>query len=303
MKTRDKEEYLRIGIIQTSLDQDLAWDSSRDAPAGMSSIEELRVWNEVKKGFNYFKTEPENARPHIVILPELTIPLSREVELQKIASRMGAVVIAGLDFKVNLKQVENRAVVFIPRSWPKIPSYGGVGKFYFGKTFFSNEEKKYFKDKDLEEKPWPAMYILDAGEYGRIGVAICSDFFDIERFLIYRGNIHHMIVIAYNKDVKSYYFLAEAISRLVYCNVVICNTGFYGGSIVFSLYKEEYKRYIYKHEGGKLFTAQILNLPVKQLDDAQISTSDEDGVFKAKPPGYKNREKRDLITHCLSKKL
>jgi predicted amidohydrolase len=284
------EEYLRIGLIQTSLDSYLAWDNNPSAPVAMSSTEELRIWNEIKKGFYSLKSEPENGRPHIVILPELTIPLSRETELQKIASKIGAVVIAGLDFQEQENNtVENKAVVLIPRSWPNSANYGGVNKLYFGKTFFAYDEKEYFRVKGKTGKPCPAMYILDAGGYGRIGVAICSDFFDIERFLVYRGNIHHMIVIAYNKDVKSYYFLAEAISRLVYCNVVICNTGFYGGSIVFSLYQEEYKRYIYKHEGGKLFTTQILNLPVASLHEAQISTSDIDGIFKAKPPGYKNR--------------
>lgn len=289
IETHKKEDYLRIGLIQTSLDQDLAWDSHADTPITMSIWEELRIWNEIKKGFSYLKSEKENNRPHIIILPELTIPLSREIELQKIASKIGAVIIAGLDFHEHGSTIENRALVLIPKSWPHIPSYGGVNKFYFGKTFFSYEEKVYFNKKNKTGKPWPAMYILDAGGFGRIGVAICSDFFDIERFLIYRGNIHTMIVISYNKDVKSYYFLAEAISRLVYCNVVICNTGFYGGSMVFSLYKEEYKRYIYKHEGGKLFTTQILNIPIKSLHEAQVSVSDEDGVFKAKPPGYKNR--------------
>jgi predicted amidohydrolase len=284
------EEYLRIGLIQTSLDSDLAWDNIPAAPVTMSVSEESRVWNEIKNGFYSLKSEPENHRPHIVILPELTIPLSRETELQKIASKIGAVIIAGLDFKeTDNNAVENKAVVFIPQSWPIMGSYGSVNKFYFGKTFFACDEKEYFNTKDKTGKPWSAMYILEAGRYGRIGVAICSDFFDIERFLIYRGNIHHMIVIAYNKDVKSYYFLAEAISRLVYCNVVICNTGFYGGSIVFSLYQEEYKRYIYKHEGSKLFTTQIMNLPVRSLHEAQISSSDKDGIFKAKPPGYKNR--------------
>jgi predicted amidohydrolase len=284
------EEYLRIGLIQTSLDSDLAWDNYPTASVTMSQTEELRVWNEIKKGFYSLKSEPDNSRPHIIILPELTIPLSREAELQEIASKIGAVVIAGLDFQESSNNtVENKAVVFVPKSWPDTANFGGVNKLYFGKTFFAYDEKKYFELKGKTGKPCPAMYVLDAGVYGRIGVAICSDFFDIERFLVYRGNIHHMIVIAYNKDVKSYYFLAEAISRLVYCNVVICNTGFYGGSIVFSLYQEEYKRYVYKHEGGKLFTTQVLNLPVKSLHEAQTSASEKDGIFKAKPPGYKSR--------------
>jgi len=291
-----ENDFLRIGLILTSLDQSLAWDSSSNTnsnlssnvPITMSHREELRIWNEIKKGFSYLKAEPENNRPHIVILPELTIPLSREIELQRIASKIGAVIIAGLDFNYYNGQIENKAVVIVPKSWPQTPSYGSVNKFYFGKTFFSYEEKDYFKNKGKAGKPWSAMYILDAGDYGKIGVAICSDFFDIERFLIYKGAIQHMFVIAYNKDIKSYYFLAEAISRLVYCNVVICNTGYYGGSLIFSPYSEEYKRYIYKHEGGKLFTTQILNLPVKSLYEAQSSTSeiDPNKVFKAKPPGF-----------------
>ena len=287
--TNDKKDYLRIGLIQTSLDQHLAWDNAPLAPVSMSCTEGLRVWNEIKKGFYYLKSEPENNRPHIIILPELTIPLSREMELQRIASKMGAVIIAGLDFYENKSVIENKAVIFVPKSWPNSSSFGGVNKLYFGKTFFSYEEKEYFGIKNKTGKPWPAMYILDAGAFGRIGVAICSDFFDIERFLIYKGSIQHMIVVAYNKDVKSYYFLAEAISRLVYCNVIICNTGYYGGSIVFSPYKDEYKRYIYKHEGGKLFTSQILNLPVKLLHEAQNSISEQDDIFKAKPPGYEYR--------------
>lgn len=282
-------ESINIGLIQTSLNDKLAWDPHATAPVTMSEIEEERVWNEIKKGFNYINSESDNNRPQIIIIPELSIPLSKEIHLQNIARKMGAVVIAGLDFYEVRNKVQNKAVVIVPESWPKIPAIGRITKFYFGKTFFSYEEKDYFDKKGKIGMPWPLMYVLDAGDYGRIGVAICSDFFDIERFLIYRGSIHHMIVISYNKDVKSYYFLAEAIARLVYCNVVICNTGFYGGSIVFSLFEKDYKRYIYKHEGGKLFTTQILTLPVESLDAAQTFETDTNKIFKARPPAYKRR--------------
>ena len=83
---------------------------------------------------------------------------------------------------------------------------------------------------------------------------------------------------------KSFYYLAEAISRIVFCNVVICNTGFYGGSIAFAPYFEDYKRYVYKHEGGNLYTNQIILLPVAGLYIAQ--TKGCDTRFKSCPPGY-----------------
>ena len=102
------------------------------------------------------------------------------------------------------------------------------------------------------------MYLVDLGAYGKMGLAICADFYDLERFVIYRGKIQHLILIAYNKDVKSLYYLGDAISRVLFCNVIICNTGFSGGSIAFSPYTEAYKRYVYKHEGANLYTNQIV---------------------------------------------
>ena len=84
-------------------------------------------------------------------------------------------------------------------------------------------------------------------------------------------------------DTESYLFIAEAIARLVYCNVVICNTGFYGDSLAFSPYHNSYKRYICRHKGQKLFSTQVIQLPVKSLIEAQQKGSK---LFKSQPPGY-----------------
>jgi hypothetical protein len=129
------------------------------------------------------------------------------------------------------------------------------------------------------------MYIFHADGFGSIGIAICSDFFDLERFVIYKGRIQHLIVIAHNIDTESYYFLAEAIARLVYCNVVICNTGFYGDSIAYAPYSESYNRYIYRHKGKGLFATQVVHLPVESLIAAQ-KMNDKTQTFKSAPPGY-----------------
>lgn len=251
----------------------------------MDPLEQKRVWREAKKGFNTLKSEPDGKRPHIVIMPELTIPLSKEGELQRISSKLGSVIIAGLDFveTADGKGVRNRAIVTIPNKWPQLKYNTRANKIYFGKTFFAAVEKKYFEKKFVHGIPDPNIYLLDAGTYGTIGVAICADFFDIERFALYKGRIQHLIVIAYNKDIKSFYFLAEAISRLVFCNVVICNSGYYGGSVTISPYREDFKRCIYKHEGAGLFSTQVISLPVKALIECQRNL---DSVFKS-PPDYR----------------
>lgn len=282
MKTNESE--LRIGLIQTTLDNTVAWNGSVSSGITMDPTEEQRIWREIKKGFNMIKSEPDIKRPHIIILPELTIPLSKERELQEISVRLGAVIIAGLDFieTEDGTGVKNKAIVTIPNKWPQLNYNTRSSKIYFGKTFFSTLEKEYFTSKSKDGIPAPDIYIIDADKYGKIGIAICADFFDIERFAIYKGRIQHLIVIAYNKDIKSFYFLAEAISRLVFCNVIICNTGHYGGSIALSPYRQDYKRSIYKHEGAELFSTQVVSLPVEDLIECQ---NEKNKHFKS-PPDY-----------------
>jgi predicted amidohydrolase len=293
------EEYFRIGLIQTTLDEIVAWDENPALPIQMHLFEQYRIWDEVRKGFSNLMEVPIEERPHLIILPELTIPLDKEYELSQIAKETGSIIIAGLDFIEENNRIKNNAVVLIPENWPNQIYSNRVRKFYFGKTFFSYKEKHHFNSKGKEEYPCPNMHLLDAGNFGRIGVAICSDFFDIERFVIYKGVIHHMIVISYNQDIHSYYFLAEAIARLVYCNVIICNTGFFGGSLVFSPYINEFKRYLYKHEGGRLFTTQAIQLPVAQLDEAQAPGGNNGAIFKAQPPGYRQIVPRDIVIEHL----
>ena len=279
------KEQLKIGLIQTTVDLNLAWDSAKGTPITMHKYEADRVWEEIKSGFSTIKTEAEENIPQIVILPELTIPGHRKFALGKIANKMGLVIIAGLDFvESGDDNVKNQAVIIVPNKWPQKTKGYRSEIIYFGKRFFSNEENDYFKGKERNGLPTPFIHILDAGDFGRLGVAICSDFFDIERFTIYKGKIHHLLIISYNKDVSSFFFLAEAISRLVYCNVVVCNTGHYGGSVVFSPYKEPYKRNIFKLEGKGLFNVQIVSLPVRSLDEAM--KTDKATEFKSRPPGY-----------------
>lgn len=142
------------------------------------------------------------------------------------------------------------------------------------------------QDWNMSFVPCNEFYIVDLAEYGKLGVSICADFYDIERYAIYKGRIQHLLIIANNKDIKSFYFLAEAISRLVYCNVVICNSGHYGGSVCFTPAKHEYQRYSYKHEGHDLFTTQIVSIPVDALWKAQSEDMDALNGFKNPPPGY-----------------
>jgi predicted amidohydrolase len=138
---------------------------------------------------------------------------------------------------------------------------------------------------------------MDGVDIGRFGVSICYDLMDLERATLYAGRIQHLFVIAYNQDTQSFFHVSEALSRVMFCNVVICNTGHYGGSVAVSPYYRPWQRIIYKHEGSKLATSQVITLPIQDLVDAQrgdrkkVSDADEHFLFKNPPPHLQRRFK------------
>lgn len=281
------EKLLNIGIIQAIVDSNLAWS---DTPQ-MDVYEANAIWRQIQAAFASFQEMSDTKKPDIVVIPELAVATYFESRIKSYAQKIGAIVVAGLDFKqYDNNRVSNRAIFYVPRDWPHGKQVGKVKatSFYFGKRFASQEETKIInQDWNMSFVPCNEFYIVDLAGYGKLGVSICADFYDIERYAIYKGRIQHLLIIANNKDIKSFYFLAEAISRLVYCNVVICNSGHYGGSVCFTPAKHEYQRYSYKHEGHDLFTTQIVSIPVDALWKAQSEDRDALNGFKNPPPGYK----------------
>lgn len=281
------EKFLKIGVIQAIVNPNLAWS---DTPQ-MDVYEANVIWRQIQAAFASFQEMSDTKKPDIVVIPELAVATYFESRIKSYAQKIGAIVVAGLDFKrYDKDRVGNRAIFYVPRDWPHGKQVGKVKttSFYFGKHFASREEMKIInQDWNMSFVPCNEFYIVDLAEYGKLGVSICADFYDIERYVIYKGRIQHLLIIANNKDIKSFYFLAEAISRLVYCNVVICNSGHYGGSVCFTPAKHEYQRYSYKHEGHDLFTTQIVSIPVDALWKAQSEDMDALNGFKNPPPGYK----------------
>lgn len=284
----DLSDYLKVDIIQTNMDHRQAWSGLKRDGYNIIESEMLKCWYEIVLYFKQIMNMDIEVRPQIVVLPEFAFDKGYYGQLKKMSDKTGCLVIAGRNFvEVPGHKIMNKAAVLVPNKWPNGSGYTSTPDFEFGKYYFADVEKKFIEGIGYELKPYDKMYLIDAGKYGKMGLAICADFYDIERFAIYRGRIQHLFIIAYNKDVKSFYYLAEAISRIVFCNVVICNTGFYGGSIAFAPYHEDYKRYVYKHEGGKLYTNQIVLLPVAGLYAAQINENEGESKFKSRPPGYK----------------
>lgn len=292
MEIVSNEEYLRVGIIQPIINENTAWPlvKSKGVRLKMNRIDANYINDQIRYAVNSFIDMKASDRPSIILLPELCA--YEESFIEELAKKSNFIIITGSDFITSEKNVWNKAQVFIPSNWnnPDITSKF-CQKFFFGKKFFSYSENKKFKMFDLTGVTSPEIYILNTNKYGRIGFAICADFFDIIRFRIYKRHIQHLFILALNKDTETFEHMAETISRMVFCNVVVCNTGNYGGSLAYSPYKDSYRRYIYLHRGSGLYTSQVVSLPVRDLINFQKGICDpEKRIFKSLPPGYKYPE-------------
>jgi hypothetical protein len=137
------------------------------------------------------------------------------------------------------------------------------------------------------------VHVFHSNFVGDFGVVVCLDFLDLERALMYRGRVHHLFVLAYNQDLKSFAHQAESLCRTVFCNVVIANTGVYGGSVAVSPKGSDHKRMVYHVEGNDLMAAQIFEISLAGIHRAQTRGSVSapgQGMpaseWKALPPNY-----------------
>ena len=139
-----------------------------------------------------------------------------------------------------------------------------------------------------------AWHLCRAPRYGfskallseNFGVAVCYDFMDLDRIVLYRKKIQTLFILAYNRDTTSFGHLAEALARMVFCNVVVCNCGVYGGSLAVSPFREPSRRTIYRHSGQKLPNAQLIKLPLATLKAHQNNCAEDEREFKSLPAGF-----------------
>ena len=292
-------DFLMIGVVQTSLNNDAAWvdDGSGDWEkcVQISEIEERRAKKEIRHFLASLRRTGSDRLPDIVLFPELSIPLGFEPNLIRAAEKLEAIVIAGLDYRIDTSAihptVSNEAVVIVPRKIRGRKIAGRTEIRRVGKTYSAPGEKRLLqriKPDGVKFLPHPSVWVFEGDQLGAFAVAICYDFMDLDRIVMYRNRIQTLFILAYNKDTTSFDHIAEALSRMLFCNIVVCNCGKFGGSVAVSPFQKPYERTVYRHSGQKLPNAQNVQLPLRILSEHQAGNLS--GKLKSLPPGFIEHE-------------
>ncbi|MCM2454846.1 carbon-nitrogen hydrolase family protein [Rhizobium sp. CG4] len=283
-------DNLIVGVIQTSLDADVAWDKNESwkNAVKISKNEEARAKKEIRHYFSALRGLDK--KPDVVLLPELAVPAGYESKLEKIAEDLQCIVIAGLDYNITTTTpptVSNEAIVIVPRILRGTKIAAQTAKRRVGKTYAAPGERSKLNKiaQPVEFQPLPTVWLFESATLGNFGVAVCYDFLDLDRTVLYRKKIQTLFILAYNQDINTFDHVAESIARTVFCNVVVCNCGHFGGSMAVAPFREPFRRTVYRHSGNKLANVQVVELPLKDLADHH-NNQGPDGLFKSLPPGF-----------------
>lgn len=260
--------------------------------------------------------------PALIVLPEVTIPQSEVRTIRDLVAKTGCASLAGLYWRVlppvyrgngsgeaTRRWIVNEAELAIPIGCnDQGPT--SIRWFRVRKPIPAHMEKgiaKQLSARDsgvkwriLEGRRW---YRFVHGIWGDFTVAVCADLLDPEPWRSFRGEVLHLFMVAFNRDVDLYESLTWTRTYETYANVVAVNHGMYGGSFLWTP-QRRHGRALARLRGKKLFLVADVELPIRGLLDeqregvgkaverafggARTDVSDG-GRYKAPPPGYQRR--------------
>ncbi len=253
----------------------------------------------------------------LVVLPELAIPQQEIQSLRELVRKEGKAAIAGLywrQLKPAFRPPNNstpRRLFFVNEAeliFPIVDEKGppAVRWFRVRKILPAHEEHGLAKalSKTGSTKwhilPGRRWYRFVHPKWGDFTVAICADLLDPTPWRTLRGELIHLLMVAFNKDVELFDSLTWVRAYENYVNVVSVNHGKYGGSFLWTP-QRRHRRELARLRGSNLVLTADITLPVKKLlceqqkglkEAIRKSASKwqdktiEPVNFKAPPPGY-----------------
>lgn len=277
-----------------------------------------RIMEQVASAFQSRSHTHSVRGPDLVLLPELTIPQPEVGTVRDLVAATGRASLAGL-------------------YWRELrPAYSACGSTRAVRRWFVNEAELVVpvghEDRGPTTVRWyrvrkPVPAHIETGlaqeltgsrgtcwrmlkgqqwyrfvhpQWGDFTIAICADLLDAAPWRSLRGELLHLFMVAFNKDVDLYESLTWVRAYENYVNLVAVNHGRFGGSFLWTPRRSQ-GRELARLRGGGLFLVADVDVPVMELLERQRSgvqeavdaaacswsgTSHPSSEFKSPPPGF-----------------
>lgn len=234
-------------------------------------------------------------KANFLVFPELFLP-NRYVKhyVAHEAENSRTIIIGGLEWleqqpRNEVRIIENHAFIAIPSVLNKQSSlpFSQATIIKIPKMFPAPEEENLLKSKNYKFQMKNRVYLFESSVVGNWAVLICFDYLNLPIQKLLQTKIQTLFVVSYNKDLGYFHTLSDTLHRILFCNVVVCNSGNYGGSHSFTPYRNPHKRKRYEIAGNQVNAATTIELPLKSLADEQrAKPNHHNEKFMHKPANF-----------------
>ncbi len=300
----DDELFVRVGQVD-------AWPKKADVVKQFPIISSKTAHTIIEQVSNVFLAPAQTADnrvPQLVVFPELAIPQQEIWSLRDLVLKEGKGAVAGLYWRElkppfqSPKSCKRKHAYFVNEAELILPVGDGRGPpgirwFRIRKPLPAHMEDglaKALSSASKKKRGVPEWHILRGQKWyrfvhpkwGDFTVAICADLIDAAPWRALRGELLHLLMVAFNKDVDLFDSLTWVRAYENYANVVSVNHGCYGGSFLWTP-KRTHGRELARLRGGNLVLTADVRLPVRELFDEQ-----KKGVRKAVEQAEKEWEEK-----------
>ena len=302
-----------------------AWPNQTDIVTQFPAISSAAANAMIEQVCNVFLAPAQSAgevEPSLVVLPELAIPQQEVQSLRDLVRSEGKGAVAGLYWRA-LKPAfrapkpftpawacfVNEAELVVPVGDDRGPP--GVRWFRVRKPLPAHIEDGLAEvlSKRAPRTKWQALrgfrwYRFVHPKWGDFTVAICADLIDAAPWRALRGELLHLLMVAFNRDVDLFDSLTWVRAYENYVNVASVNHGQYGGSFLWTPRRTHGRELARLRGRGLVLTADV-RLPVKELLLSQkteatnavrqttkewLGRKPKKSKFKAPPPGFRRKD-------------
>lgn len=245
--------------------------------------------------FNAIEVAKSN-NADFLVFPELFMPTEYVYSyLLPNSEEHKLIIISGIEWQHTQtsngkKYVNNQAVVTIPSTFSsnKRNQDGQATLINISKLYAAETEAKYLNEKGYGFKNGNKIFLFESEALGNWAILICVDYLNLPIQVLLQGKIQTLFIIAENKDVNYYLSLSDSLHRILFCNVIVCNSGNYGGSHAFTPLREHFKREVFKAKGNNIDFAVTLELHLKLIKDGQKGRILDESTPEliSKPPNF-----------------